>query len=122
MQEIKFKPKITPSQVKEELVKEELAKIDRLTKKNKGNDHSENLGPVEKTLPPAEKKAKQKKNVPKEVKKEDKETVTFPLAARINPYGFIFLKAKWLAALSWRVDMPLSIDKNPDGSVTIRKA
>jgi hypothetical protein len=106
-----FKPKITPAQVKEQIAND---------KKKLTKTQSENC--AEKTLPPVEKKAKRKKAAQKEVKKEDKEAVTFPLAARINAYGFIFLKAKWLAALSWHVDMPLSIDKNLDGSVTVRKA
>jgi hypothetical protein len=69
--------------------------------------------------PPAEKKTKQKKGH----EAKDKSTVTseFPVDARINAYGFMFLKAKWLAALGWRVDMALRIDKNPDGSITVRK-
>jgi hypothetical protein len=101
-----FKPKITPSQVKE-----------KLAEKNKGNDHSENSGASEKTLPPAEKKGKQKKASEKEV-----ETVTFPVNARINAYGFIHMKVGWLAALSWRVDMLIKIERNADGSITVRKA
>ena len=115
MQEVTFKPKITPTQVTEELTKKITAKLE----KKKGTDCA---SASEKTLPLAEKEGKKTKKASKERKNAGKEAVTFPLAARINPYGFIFLKAKWLAALSWHVEMALKIDKNPDGSVTVRKA
>jgi len=39
----------------------------------------------------------------------------------INNYGFIFMRKKWLAALGWKKGMPLKIERNPDGSITVRK-
>jgi len=53
--------------------------------------------------------------------------VHFPLwliqvSALINNYGFIFMRKKWLATLGWKKGMPLKIERNPDGSVTVRKA
>ena len=43
---------------------------------------------------------------------------TFPVKSRINAYGFIFMRKKWLDALGWKKSMPLKIDRNPDGSIT----
>jgi len=39
-----------------------------------------------------------------------------------NNYGFIFMRKKWLAVLDWKKGMALKISKNPDGSITVRKA
>lgn len=82
---------------------------------------SNRAGTAEKTLPSSAEK-KQKKNMAKEGTKEDKETVSFPVDSRINAYGFIFLKIKWLRALGWHKDTALKIERNPDGSITVRKA
>jgi hypothetical protein len=70
--------------------------------------------------PPAEKKTKQKKGH----EAKDKSTVTseFPVDARINAYGFMFLKTKWLGALGWHGDMRVKIERNADGSITVRRA
>jgi hypothetical protein len=43
------------------------------------------------------------------------------VSALINNYGFIFMRKKWLAALGWKKSMPLKIERNPDGSITVRK-
>jgi hypothetical protein len=42
--------------------------------------------------------------------------------SRINAYGFVFMKAKWLEALRWQKGMKLVIAKNVDDSITVRKA
>jgi hypothetical protein len=92
-----FKPKVTPEQVKEKLP----------------NDKQ----PTKKASQPTEKPKK-------ETKKAEKKdaALTFPETVRINAYGFIGLKKGLLEALGWRKGMGLKIDKNADGSVTVRKA
>ena len=61
---------------------------------------------------------KKQKKAPK---KKDK-TVTFPASIRVNAYGFIGIRKPLLEALSWHKGEKLTIDKNTDGSVTVRKA
>lgn len=46
----------------------------------------------------------------------------FPAEAKINDYGFLGFKKSWLENLGWSKGMPLKIEKNADGSITIRKA
>jgi hypothetical protein len=46
----------------------------------------------------------------------------FPADAKINDYGFLHFKNGWLENLGWAKGMALKVDKNPDGSVTLRKA
>jgi len=53
----------------------------------------------------------------------------FPAEAQINPYGFLHFKKRWLEDLGWpvstkenRFEVQLKIEKNPDGSITVRKA
>jgi hypothetical protein len=60
---------------------------------------------------------KKQKKAPK---KKDK-TVTFPADIRVNAYGFIGIRKPLLEALSWHKGMALKIDKNVDGSATIKK-
>jgi len=55
-------------------------------------------------------------------KSEKTETPAFPVDAKINDYGFLHFKNAWLENLGWTKGMALKIDKNPDGSVTLRKA
>jgi hypothetical protein len=54
-------------------------------------------------------------------KPEKPETPAFPAAAKINDYGFLHFKNAWLENLGWTKGMALKIDKNPDGSITLRK-
>lgn len=54
--------------------------------------------------------------------KQSKSSVSYPVKSRINAYGFIFLKKKLLANLGWTKDMALTIEKNEDGSITVRPA
>lgn len=107
-----FKPKFTPEQVKEKLAK--------------ANKNAEKSTAPEKTLPlPTVEKAAKPKPEKKEtkVKTEKKETsVEFPVSGHINAYGFLFLKVRWLKALSWHINMPVKIERNADGSITVRKA
>ena len=48
-------------------------------------------------------------------------TVDFPADCRINAYGFLGFKVGWLSALGWHKGMSLKIEKNADGSITLRK-
>jgi hypothetical protein len=64
------------------------------------------------------------KKVPKKEPKTKgkKAELTFPATIRINHYGFVGIRKPLLAALGWHKDMALRIDKNSNGSVTMRKA
>lgn len=95
-----LKAKITPEQVKEQIANDK--KVPNSEKAAK------------KTSPPATAEKK-----PKNAEKKD---APFPANIRINDYGFIGLKKGLLEALNWHKGMALKIDKNPDGSVTLRKA
>ena len=60
-------------------------------------------------------------------KSEEKKTrkvkpTKFPVDARINDYGFLHFKVGWLEALGWKKGMVIKIQRNPDGSITVRKA
>lgn len=46
----------------------------------------------------------------------------FPADAKINDYGFLGFKIGWLTDLAWSKGMALKIEKNADGSITLRKA
>jgi hypothetical protein len=46
----------------------------------------------------------------------------FPVEARINNYGFLHFGVGLLKALGWTKSMPLKIERNADGSITLRKA
>lgn len=85
---------------------------------------SDNKTAPEKTLPSAEKAAKAKsEKKEKKAKSATKETpVEFPVSGHVNAYGFLFLKIRWLKALDWHLDMAVKIERNDDGSVTVRKA
>jgi hypothetical protein len=85
--EPKFKPKVTPEQVKQT-----------------PNNTTETRKPK-----------RQKKEKPAT-------TVQYPLQTRINDYGFLHFKNAWLEVLGWSKGMALEVDKNADGSVTLRKA
>jgi hypothetical protein len=108
VKELQFKPKFTPEQVKE--------KIAKATK----------AAAPEKTLPlPNAEKAAKPKPEKKETKAktEKKEApVEFPVSGHVNAYGFLFLKVRWLKTLDWHLDMSVKIERNADGSITVRKA
>lgn len=54
--------------------------------------------------------------------KKGQEPLTFPVTVRINAYGFIGVGRGLLEDFGWKKDTAPKIDKNPDGSVTVRKA
>jgi hypothetical protein len=54
--------------------------------------------------------------------KKAKTPLTFPAPIRINNYGFIGVRKPLLEALSWHKGEKLTIDKNADGRITVRKA
>lgn len=104
-----FRAKVTPQQVKEQLVND---------KGKAGNTQSEKV--AKRTSQPAT--AENPKKGTKKAHEEKDSPLTFPANIRINAYGFIGMRKALLEALSWHKGMALKIDKNPDGSVTIRKA
>jgi hypothetical protein len=59
------------------------------------------------------KKPKTQKNAPKGIQ--------FPVAARINAYGFLNFRKRLLDALGWTKGQKLTIERNADGSITVRK-
>ena len=78
----------------------------------------------EKTYEAIENKAKaQGKNVEEKVAEiVQQKTSVFPTNARVNDYGFLGFKTRWLKDLGWTKGMALKIEKNADGSITLRKA
>ena len=84
----------------------------------------------EKTYQALEKKAKKEGKTPdqkaaeiiEEKAKSEEKTSPFPAEGRINDYGFLNFKAKWLENLGWTKGIALKIEKNADGSITLRKA
>jgi len=42
--------------------------------------------------------------------------VQFPVDSRMNIYGFIFMKNRWLDVRCWKKGMPLKIERNPDST------
>jgi len=48
--------------------------------------------------------------------------VKFPVEARINDYGFLYFGVGVLKALGWSKGMTLKMERNADGSITLRKA
>jgi hypothetical protein len=46
----------------------------------------------------------------------------FPTDAKNNDYGFLGFKKSWLDDLNWTKGMALKIEKNADGSITLKKA
>lgn len=111
---VKFKPKIAPTQVRKKLAQAQGNKVN-----SKVANHGEGANAA-KEAQAAQKPKKTKKKA--EGKGEEKTTVAFPVDSRTNAYGFIYMRAKWLEALGWQKGMKLSINKNPDGSLTVRKA
>lgn len=73
---------------------------------------------------------KQKKSIiqaegeekPKEKKTRKAKPAEFPVDAKINDYGFLHFKVGVLTALGWKKGMTLKIERNEDGSITVRKA
>jgi hypothetical protein len=55
-------------------------------------------------------------------KPEKPVTPAFPADAKINDYNFLHFKNAWLENLGWTKGMALKIEKNADGSITLRKA
>ena len=58
--------------------------------------------------------------VEEEAKTEEK--ALFPADAEINDYGFLHFRKSWLEDLGWTKAMLLTVEKNTDGSITMRKA
>lgn len=58
---------------------------------------------------------------PKAKTEKEPNIAKFPVNSKINPYGFIFMKKSWLEALGWTKGLPLKIERNADGSITVHK-
>ena len=65
---------------------------------------------------------KVKKERKPRIKKTSEVVNAFPADARINDYGFLHFKVSALEDLGWHKGMALKVEKNADGSVTLRKA
>jgi len=70
------------------------------------------------------KPTKSEEKTPKSGAKRKHETkpAEFPIDERINDYGFLHFGVGVLKALNWNKGMAIKISKNPDGSITVRKA
>lgn len=145
---VKFAAKITPAQVREALNNNEKRKCPILPNHIVAKDghcsyyhacpHRDDERCIGKSEKPILKinegeKVKTKKNAeagtPQDTTKATEGTsqvpepkVTFPASIRINDYGFIGMRKSLLEALSWSKGMALRLEKNQDGSVTVRKA
>jgi hypothetical protein len=78
----------------------------------------------EKTYEALEKKAKAEGKTPDQKATEivkEKAKSPFPANAEINDYGFLHFRKAWLEDLDWKNGMALKIEKNTDGSMTLRK-
>jgi hypothetical protein len=104
-----------------------------------GKAHNEDTAKADKKVPlpekaykALEKKAKAEGKTPdqkaaeiveaKAKEKPEGKTSPFPADAQINDYGFLHFKKSWLEDLGWSNGMALKIEKNADGSITLRKA
>jgi hypothetical protein len=97
----------------------------KATIQKEGEAHNEDVEKLDKTVAPVpieEVEVKPEKPKRKAKPKTETPTEVFPADARINDYGFLGFKTGWLADLGWTKGMALRIDKNPDGSITLRKA
>lgn len=116
-----FKARITPAEVRAKIEEDKAKAAAKLGEKvaepkKPKREKPENSGNTGEET--EEKKAKPK---PKKKQKEPP-ALEFPVSARINDYGFIGLKKGLLEALDWHKGMGLKIEKNADGSATVRKA
>ena len=68
------------------------------------------------------KKAPEVVKKPKAKRQKESKSVTYPMDAKINDYSFLHFKTALLEDLDWHNGMALKIEKNSDGSVTLRKA
>jgi len=57
----------------------------------------------------------------KEKKTRKPKPAKFPVDGRINDYGFLHFRVGVLKALGWSKGMALKIERNADGSITLRK-
>lgn len=103
-----FNAKVTPEQVNEAIKKDEKKKK---SKQKTSPQKSENPAETVKSDAEEVKKACEAKVKP----------VEFPVNARINDYGFLYFKVDLLTTLGWGQGMAVKIERNSDGSITIRK-
>ena len=103
-----------------------------------GKTHNEETAKADKKIPEKTHKALENKakgktpdqkaaEIVEEKAKPKPENSPFPCDAEINAYGFLGFKKAWLDNLGWEVvkgvkGVALKIEKNADGSITLRKA
>jgi hypothetical protein len=80
----------------------------------------------EKAYEALEKKAKAEGKTPDQkaaeiVKQKTEPQSPFPADAEINDYGFLHFRKAWLEDLGWKNGMALKVERNADGSITLRK-
>ena len=92
-------------------------KAERLTKEKVDAEGEKAPEPKKEPVHKREPKGLKPKKEPKSQK-----PLEFPVSARINNYGFLGFRKGLLEALDWHKGMGLKIEKNADGSVTVRKA
>jgi hypothetical protein len=114
-----FKPKITVAQVKEEIANDAAAK-----EKKKAPTPDLPAPTVTEKAPTKQRQAKTEKTTkPKKHKpKRNTGAVEFPMRVRINDYGWLGFRKLLLEALGWYKGIALTLGKNFDGSITLRKA
>jgi len=52
---------------------------------------------------------------------KNKPELEYPLESRINAYGFLHFRKNLLTDLGWNKGMAVTLDKNSEGNITIRK-
>jgi hypothetical protein len=89
-----------------------------------GRAHNEDTAKADKNVKPKpiEEGVPEKAKRKAKPKKTETPTEVFPADAKINDYGFLGFKMGWLENLGWHKGMALKIEKNADGSITLRKA
>jgi len=76
---------------------------------------------VTETEKPQVKAEKPKAKSEKKAPAKEKPLVSYPLETKINDYGFFHFSSKLLEDLGWHKGMKVSIGKNDNGSITMRK-
>ena len=94
-----------------------------------GKAHNEDTAKADKKIPEKTHKALENKAKGKTPDQKADEIIEakakespFPADAEINDYGFLHFRKAWLESLGWSNGMGLKIEKNADGSITLRKA
>jgi len=55
-------------------------------------------------------------------KRAQPQATEFPATTKINEYGFLHFKKRWLEELGWNKGTELKADRTPDGGLTLTRA